>query len=101
MLLSVNIDEYVIFSKHIGDLCKKASQRVGVLSRLRNLIPTTEVKFILHKTSIMPYLTYCHVIIWHFCKASDTRKVEKIQEHALKIIFNSQSEECSSFLEVC
>ena len=39
-LLGVNINEHLVFSKHISELCIKASQRVGVLSRLRNLIPT-------------------------------------------------------------
>ena len=38
--LGVNIDEHLVFSKHISELRIKASQRVGVLSRLRNLIPT-------------------------------------------------------------
>ena len=36
----------------------------------------------IYKTAIMPYLTYCH-LVWHYCKASDTRKVERIQERAL------------------
>ena len=83
-LLGVNFDENLIFSQHISELCKKASQRVGVLARLRNLI-TTETKLLLYKTAIMPYLTYCH-LTWHFCKASDTRKVERIQERALRIV---------------
>ena len=38
-LLGVDIDEHLVLSKHISELCEKASQRVGVLSRLRNLIP--------------------------------------------------------------
>ena len=59
--LGVNIDEHLVFSKHISELCIKASQRVGVLSRLRNLIPT-EAKLLLYKSSILPYLTYCHPI---------------------------------------
>ena len=80
-LLGVNFDENLIFSQHISELCKKASQRVGVLARLRNLI-TTEAKLLLYKTAIMPYLTCCH-LTWHFCKASDTRKLERIQERAL------------------
>ena len=53
-LLGFNIDERLVFSKHITELCTKASQRVGVLSRLRNLIPT-EAKLLLYKTSILPY----------------------------------------------
>ena len=80
-----------------SDLCKKASQRVGVLARLRNLI-TTETKLLPYKTAIMPYLTYCH-LIWHFCKAPETRKVERIQERALRIVYNSHSETYMNLLE--
>ena len=79
-LLGVNINEHLVFSKHISQLCIKASQRVDVLSRLRNLIPM-EAKLLLYKSSVLPYLTYCH-LIWHFCKASDARKVERVQEQA-------------------
>ena len=96
-LLGVNFDENLIFSQHISELCKKASQRVGVLARLRNLI-TTETKLLLYKTAIMPYLTYYH-LTWHFCKASDTRKVERIQERALRIVYNSHSETYMNLLD--
>ena len=67
----MNFDENLILSQHISEVCKKASQRVGVLAGLRNLI-TTETKLLLYKTAIMPYLTYSH-LIWHFCRASGSR----------------------------
>ena len=38
-LLAVHIDENLNFTEHIIKLCVKASQKVGVLSRLRNWIP--------------------------------------------------------------
>ena len=44
--------------------------------RLRNLIPT-ETKLNLFKAVILPHLTYCH-LVWHFCRASDTRRVERV-----------------------
>ena len=96
-ILGVNFDEHLVFTKHISELCKKASQRVGVLSRLRNLIPT-EAKLLLYKVSIMPHLTYCH-LIWHFCRTSDSRKVERIQERALRIVFNTHSDDYGSLLK--
>ena len=34
----------------------------------------------------MPYLTYCH-LTWHFCSATDKRKLERIQERALRAGF--------------
>ena len=39
-------------------------------------------KLQLIKAAILPYLTYCHRT-WQFCKASDTRKLEQIQERGV------------------
>ena len=95
-LLGVNIDQHLVFRKHISELCKKTSQRVGVLSRLRTLIPK-EAKLLLYKSSILLYLTYCH-LIWHFCKASVERKVERVQKRAVRIVYNTHSVEYSNLL---
>ena len=78
---------------------QKGQSKGGRSRRLRNLI-TTEAKLLLYKTAIMPYLTYCH-LTWHFCKASDTRKVERIQERTLRIhvVYNSHSETYMNLLD--
>ena len=85
MLLGVNIDSQLNFTEHISNVCKKSSQRVGVIMRMRNLIPTN-AKLQLYKAAILPHLTYCH-IVWHFCKASDSRKLEHVQERGLRAVF--------------
>jgi len=56
--------------------------------RLKNLIPT-EAKLQLYKAAILPHLTYCH-LTWHFCKASDRRKLERIQERGLRAVFKDK-----------
>ena len=84
-LLGVDIDNALNFSGHISNICKKSSQRVGVISRLRNLIPQT-AKLQLFKGAILPHLTYCSTV-WNFCKASDSRKLERVQERALRAIY--------------
>ena len=53
--------------------------------RLKNLIPT-EAKLQLYKAAILLHLTYCH-LTWHFCKASDRRKLERIQGRGLRTNF--------------
>ena len=64
-LLGVTIDCGLNFNLHISNACKKASQRMVVIMRLRwNLIPT-EAKLHLFKEAILPHLTYCH-LVWHF-----------------------------------
>ena len=82
----MTIDNKLNFSEDINVTCKKASQRIGVLMRLKNLVPTAE-KLQLFKAAILPYLTYCH-LTWHFCPASDKRKLERIQERGLRAVFS-------------
>ena len=84
-LLGVTIDNKLNFSVHINITCKKANQRIGVLMRLKNLVPTV-AKLHLLKAAILPYLTYCH-LTWHFCRASDKRKLECTQERGLHAVF--------------
>ena len=52
-LLGVNIDQNLNLTQQISEICTKAGQKVGVLMRLRNLIPC-QAKLILYKTAIMP-----------------------------------------------
>lgn len=50
-LLGVTVDKDLHFSEHISATCKKASRLIGVLMRLRKLIPT-EAKLQIYKTAI-------------------------------------------------
>ena len=96
-LLGVTLDDELSFSTHISDICKKASKKVGVLVRLRNMIPR-EAKLQLYKSAILPNLTYCH-IVWHFCKASDARKLERVQERPLRAVYNDRNATYEELLE--
>ena len=88
-LLGVTIDDKLNFSIHISNVCNKATKKVSVLVRMRNMIPF-QAKLQLYKSIILSNLTYCHVV-WHFCSASDNRKLERVQERALRAIFNDRS----------
>ena len=41
-LLGVTIDDQLNFNTHINEMCKRASHRVGVMMRLKKLIPTID-----------------------------------------------------------
>ena len=96
-LLGVTIDSKLNFTDHISSICKKASQRIGVLMRLRNLIPT-KAKLVLFKSAVLPYLTYCHVV-WHFCRSSDVRKLERLQERGLRAVYRDKDATYSQLLK--
>lgn len=97
-LLGVYIDNRLQFDEHIANICKRSSQRVGVLMRLRNMIPT-DTKLKLFKAAILPYLTYSH-LVWHFCRASDTRKLERIQERALRAVYCDKGSSYDKLLDM-
>ena len=63
-LQGVYIDENLNIAGHISDVCIRASQKIGVLVRLCNLIPCN-AKLTLYKSGILPHLTYRH-LVWNF-----------------------------------
>ena len=97
-LLGLIIDQNLDFSKHVSELCKRTARKVGVLTRLRNILPI-KAKLIIYKSMVLPQLTYCHTV-WNFCRSSDSRKLERIQERALKAIYNRKSGTYDEFLEM-
>ena len=53
--------------------------------RLRNML-TLSAKLKIFISFIMPQITYCHTV-WHFCRASDSRKMKRVQERALRAVY--------------
>ena len=82
IIRSIHLGSELNFSEHISCVCKKADQQIGVLRRLKKVIPTY-AKLQLYKAAILPHLTYCNTTIWHFCRASDKRKLERVKEGAV------------------
>ena len=54
------------------------------------MIPVNAKLPIYKATTVLPNQTYCYTIR-HFCRKSDEKKLEKLQERALHIVFNSKS----------
>ena len=50
-----------------------------------------DAKMLLYRAAILPHLTYCHTI-WNFCRSSDSRKLERIQERTLRATYNTKTE---------
>ena len=59
-LLGVTIDHQLSFSEHVKHISVKSSQKIGVLLRMKNLIPEN-AKLHIFKTNILPHLGYCSI----------------------------------------
>ena len=61
------------------------SKKISVLDHMRSMLPML-AKLQLYKLAIWPNLPYCHTV-WYLCCASDARKLSRLQEFALRIVF--------------
>ena len=90
-LLGFYIDENLNFADHVSNLRTRASRNVKVMVRLHNLIPCN-AKLTLHKSAILPHLAYC-LLVWNFCKSFESRKIERVQGRALRVIYKLKTSE--------
>jgi hypothetical protein len=77
------------FAEHITEICKKAGRKLNVLKRLSKTL-SVEEKFKIFQAFILSQFNYCP-IVWHFCSISHMKKMEKIQERALRYVYNDFS----------
>ena len=85
-LLGINIDFMSHFDDCESEICKKASKQLAVLRRLGRVL-TKQGKMTIYNSDIVSNFNYCP-LAWHFCSASSTNKIEKIQDRALRFINN-------------
>ena len=66
-LLGVTFDEHLKITSqlYLDELSKRVSRKIGVLMRLKYLIPTLLSKLRIYQSFILPQLTYCQTL-WRF-----------------------------------
>ena len=95
-LLGVTIDFKLSFDLHISNVCKKASRQLNVLKRIgRNLCRLGKLN--IYYSFIMSNFNYCP-LVWHFCGEVNTKKIEKIQERALRFIYQDYNSSYDTLL---
>ena len=70
----------------MSELCRKAASQLNVLKRLKNFIAFKERK-ILVQSFVYSNFDYCP-LVWYFSSAKSLQKIEKIQERALRFLYN-------------
>ena len=72
----------------------KASDKFGTSFNLSS----NKSKLLIYNVAVLPYLTYCHLVC-HFCRASDSRKLERLQERGLRVVYNEKQASYFQLLE--
>ena len=87
-LLSIKLDNKLKFNEHVSRLCKKASQKLHALARIAQYMKIEKRRIIMN-TFINSQLGYCP-LIWMFHSRALNVRIKKIQERALRIVYNDQ-----------
>ena len=94
-LLGVSIDNKLKFDKHVLNIIKKANSKLSALSRLTKFM-TLQKKRTLYKAFAESQFKY-FPLTWMFRGRKTNYKINRLQERALKLIYN---EHISSFEEL-
>ena len=87
-LLGITIDKGLIFDDHANSLCKKACQKLNALARLVPYMKVEKRKIIM-KAFVESQFGYCP-LFWMFHSWGIINKINRIQERALRIIYNNK-----------
>ena len=63
-------------------------RQISVFNRFKRLIPL-DAKLLLYDSFILSHLNYCSMV-WHVCLKSDSDKLEKLNERALRSVFQDE-----------
>ena len=86
--LGILLDNKTKFDKHINMICKKISRSIGILCRLRSLVPLQCLR-LLYFSLIHPYILYCLPIFGKAC-ATHMKPLIVLQKRAIRIINNAE-----------
>ena len=96
-LLGITIDSKLTFDMHIENLCKKASQQLNILRRFKNMFKAKELNLVFN-SFIMANFNYCP-IVWHFCGVKSMKRIEMIQERALRLMYDDLTTPYTTLLQ--
>ena len=84
-LLGNEIDYQLNFDTYISIICRKASQQLNIIKRLGPYLNRLNKLTIFH-TFILSNFNFCP-LAWHFCTEKNSKKIEKVQERALRFVY--------------
>jgi hypothetical protein len=86
-MFSLELDEGLTWESHVSAIVSKVSKVIGVLRRLKPLLPLSALVLI-YNSLIQPHFDYCSVI-WDNLAKGLGKKLQRMQNRAARIITGS------------
>ncbi len=91
--LGVRLTNTLSWEQHVSRISQRLYPKLGLLNRISSFLPPVMLLRI-YKQTILPILDYGSTV-WHECGIIQTRRVEKLQNRALRIILHKGRRKCS------
>ena len=91
--LGVNIDNRLNWNNHVSCVSSKVYTKLQIINRI-SLFLNRNVLLRIYKQSILPILDYAS-IVWLNCGKQNIQCLERLQNHAMRIILSSHRHECT------
>ena len=88
-LLGINIDSDLSFNDHLNSICKKASNKLNVLSRQCAILPFHRRKVLMH-AFIISQFNYCP-LVWMCHNRGINNKINNLHYRALRMVYDDQT----------
>ena len=96
-LLGITLDNDLNFTKHVSNLCKKASQKLHALSRVSGLMSINQRR-ILMKSFIQSQFGYSP-LVWMFHSRELNNRINRIHERSLRVVYRDNVSSFGELLE--
>ena len=96
-VIGMQIENKSNFENHIKYLCNKASQKLGALQRISNMLDTQK-KNLLFNSRIKSQFSYCP-IVWKFYSRRSNSLVNNVHERALRIVHDDHNSSYSELVK--
>ena len=96
-LLGVKFDNKLTFEKYITDICRKASRKIYALARIAPYMDLSKRHMVMNAFFNLQF-SYCP-LIWMCHNCTTNRKINRLHERFLRIIYNDKQSSFKMLLE--
>ena len=96
-LLVLTMDNELKFDKYVTEICAKVNRKLSVLLRLSKFLFLDKWRT-LFKSFIEAQFKYCS-LIWMFCSHSSNKKINRLHERALRLVYDDYSSSFETLLD--
>jgi len=87
-ILGVEFDQHLDFTNHLQGICNKTNQQINATMRIKANLDE-ESRLAIYNSFIVSNFNYCN-IVWSFGSKSTLTKLDKINERAVRMIYDDK-----------